>query len=138
MKQELILPLISTMFALAAFVFSLIAFLTKRKDYRKELTYRMLLDLNSLFVQQFEKVFITGKEKNFTPIQSVHAALNINFIESVYRMKLQNDSFLKPAILSLLELYHSWYEENKQFYSLDFQSYVDKQYAFILKSKNDQ
>ena len=96
----------------------------------------MLFDLNSVYVQHHEKVFITGKEKDLTQIQSAHASLNMNFIEAVYRMKLQNDSFLEPAISSLIKIYYHWYEKNKQFYSEDFRKYMENQYK-IMVSKNN-
>lgn len=124
MELGLLIAVLSLIFAIAAFILSVI----KRREYRKELSYRMLFDLNSLFLQHFEEVFISGKETKFTRIQSAHATLNFNFIEGIYRMSLQNDVFLKPVISSLIELYGNWFEQYKESYALDFQSFVENHF----------
>ena len=125
MEKEYV-SLVSAFIAIFAFIFSFLTFVINHKQNKKELAYKMLFDINMISFQNPEVAILDGDK--FTPQQAGYAAIVWNFIESVYNLKLQNDTFLKPAISQLVALYLKWYIKNKKSYGIRFQDYVQKQF----------
>jgi len=136
MKFEIVISLVSLILAIGAFIFSILTYFRKQKLYKKQIIYQMFFELDSMFIQNYDKILILSDEKSPSPIQCAYISMAWHFIQTIYFMDLIDDSSIKYETLSFLKMesYKSWFYSNINSYDKKFVKYIKKNYNNISDS----
>ena len=136
MKFEIVISLVSLILAIGAFIFSILTYFRKQKLYKKQIIYQMFFELDSMFIQNYDKILILSDEKSPSPIQCAYISMVWHFIQTIYFMDLIDDSSIKYETLSFLKMesYKSWFYSNINSYDKKFVKYIKKNYNNISDS----
>lgn len=118
----IMIEIISALVAVGAFSFTVATFIANRYQNRINQADQLLFQINTLIIQ-YPDIVAHSEERKLA-----YSAIVWNFMETVYRLRLQNMEHLQPAMRQFATDYGQWFLENQKLYRNDFVTFIRKTY----------